>query len=403
METEDRQPKRSEEPTEAQPEQHTEAQPEEPSAPGRGEAAGQPPPGPRRMFRSRQDRVLGGVAGGLGRYFDLDPVIFRIGLVVLAFLGGSGLLVYAAALLLIPNEPEGGAPAAPVEGRGRTLGLVGLVVLLLVGWPLLLGGGLLVAGLLVPLALLVGFGVLTWWLVSGEGPSGDAGDIARRTALGIGVLIVICILAVAAAWAAGAGGGTVVAILVIGAGVAILTGAFLRPVRWLILPALAIALAAGTVSAAGIDLSGGVGDREYRPSAAGNIPDSYELGMGELLVDLRNTDLPPGDTPLDVRLGLGQITVLVPEDVCVSTRAEVGAGEVAVFDRGSQGVDVDWEDEPSAPSGGSRIVLDADIGLGALNVSHDRLDRAGFDRFGEGFGDRFGDEENTGCSQRAVR
>ena len=406
METEDRQPSGPDEPTEAKPDEPT-----GPTEPQPEEAVTQTQ-GPRRMFRSREDRVFGGVAGGLGRYFNLDPVIFRITLVVLAFLGGSGLLVYLAGLLLIPNEPEGGAPAAPVEGRGRTLGLAGLVLLVLLGFPLLLGGGVLVAGVLVPLAFLVGIGVVTWWLVSGQGPTGDPGDIARRTALGLGVLIVVCCLALGAAWAAGAGGGTVVAILVIAAGVAILAGAFLRPVRWLILPALAIALAAGTVSAAGIDLSGGVGDREYRPAAASDISDRYELGMGELVVDLRETNLPPGDTPLDVRLGMGQITVLVPDDVCVATNADVGAGDVDVFDRGSEGVDIDWRDLPSASRGGSRVVLDAEIGLGALLVSHERLDRAGFDRLGEDFGDRFGDEDfsdrvsderNTGCSQRAER
>ena len=130
METEDRQPNGPDEPTEPKPDEPTEPQPEE---------AVTQPQGPRRMFRSREDRVFGGVAGGLGRYFNLDPVIFRITLVVLAFLGGSGLLVYLAALLLIPNEPEGGAPAAPVEGRGRTLGLAGLVLLVLLGFPLLVG------------------------------------------------------------------------------------------------------------------------------------------------------------------------------------------------------------------------------------------------------------------------
>ena len=60
------------------------------------------------------------------------------------------------------------------------------------------------------------------------------------------------------------------AIVVILAGVAILAGAFVRPVRWLVLPALALALSAGTVSAAGIDLDGGVGERDYRPTVGGS-------------------------------------------------------------------------------------------------------------------------------------
>src|ERR687889_32516 len=90
--------------------------------------------------------------------------------------------------------------------RNRPFVIAGIVVLLLIAWPFLLGGGLLLAGLGIPLALLVGAGVLVWWLVSGEGPSGDAGDIARRAALGVGVLLVCCAIAICGAWAAAAGG-----------------------------------------------------------------------------------------------------------------------------------------------------------------------------------------------------
>src|SRR5437868_15290061 len=65
------------------------------------------PPGapPRRQLqRSRSDRVVAGVCGGLGDYFDVDPVIFRIAFVVLAFVGGAGFLLYPAAWLLLPEE-----------------------------------------------------------------------------------------------------------------------------------------------------------------------------------------------------------------------------------------------------------------------------------------------------------
>ena len=69
---------------------------EEPQAP-----AGEP--APRRLTRSRDDRLIGGVCGGLGRYFNVDPLLFRIGAVALVFLGGAGILLYLAALLLVPN------------------------------------------------------------------------------------------------------------------------------------------------------------------------------------------------------------------------------------------------------------------------------------------------------------
>jgi phage shock protein PspC (stress-responsive transcriptional regulator) len=323
---------------------------------------------PRRLLRSRESRVIGGVCGGLGEYFRVDPILFRIAAIALVFVGGAGVLLYLAALLLIPSEGDAGPPS---EGRGRALGVAAVVVLLLIAWPVLLGGGLLLAAILIPVAILVGAGVLAWWLVSGEGPSGDASQIARRAALGVGVLILCCMLALCGAWAAAAGGGTVVAVLVILAGIAILAGSFARPVRWLILPAVVLALSAGVVSAAGITLDGGVGQREYRPSSVADLRDRYELGMGELVVDLRAATLPPGDTPLEIDLGIGEARLLVSEDVCVATRAQVGMGEARVFDRDNAGVDVDVRDTPLARADTPRLLLDAEVGLGELRVGHE--------------------------------
>jgi phage shock protein PspC (stress-responsive transcriptional regulator) len=56
------------------------------------------------LRRSYDDRMLGGVAGGLARYFGIDAVIVRIAFVVLAFVGGAGIPLYLAGLLLIPEE-----------------------------------------------------------------------------------------------------------------------------------------------------------------------------------------------------------------------------------------------------------------------------------------------------------
>jgi phage shock protein PspC (stress-responsive transcriptional regulator) len=328
---------------------------------------------PRRLLRSRENRVLGGVCAGLGRYFNTDPVFFRIGALVLALIGGAGVLLYLAALLLIPNEDAAAAPAGTsVDGRNRALVIAGVVILLLVAWPFLLGGGLFLGGVLIPLAILVAVGVLVWWLVSGEGPSGDAKDIARRAALGVGLLILCGLVAFGGAWAAAAGGETIVAILVIAAGAAVVAGAFLKPVRWLILPALALALSAGMVSAAGIDLDGGVGDREYRPASVVDLRDRYELGMGELVVDLRDTDLPAGDTLLEIDLGVGSAQLIVPDDVCVATTADIGAGYAGVFQQDSDGIDVDFDDQRDAAPSTSRLVVNADIGLGELLIGHPR-------------------------------
>ncbi len=346
---------------------------------GGGPTGGGGAPGPRRLLRSRADRVIGGVCGGLGRYFNVDPLLFRIGVIALAFVGGAGVLLYLAALLLVPSEPEGGqAPGAPREGRNRGLLIAAVVVGLLVAWPFLLGGGLIVAGLLVPVAILVAAGVLAWWAVSGQGPSGDPGDIARRAALGVGVLILCLVIAFFGAWAAAGGPDGLVAGIVIAAGAGILAGAFLKPVRWLVLPAVILALSAGSVQAAGIDTSGGTGKREYRPGSSADLREKYEIGLGELVVDLHDTSLPSGDVPLRVDVGVGEARVLVPEDVCVATRAEIGMGQTDIFDSQNGGIDVDFEEGRVAPPDTTRLVLDADIGIGHLVVSHRDLGRGGF-------------------------
>jgi phage shock protein PspC (stress-responsive transcriptional regulator) len=58
-----------------------------------------------RLHRSIADRKIAGVCGGLGEYFELDPVFFRIGFVILAFACGAGILLYAALWLLLPCPP----------------------------------------------------------------------------------------------------------------------------------------------------------------------------------------------------------------------------------------------------------------------------------------------------------
>src|SRR5437763_15066112 len=82
---------------------------------------GTPPAAParRRLERSRTDRVVAGVCGGLGEYFDVDPVIFRIAFVVLAFVGGAGFLLYPAAWLLRPDEGHHRSIGESWVQRGR--------------------------------------------------------------------------------------------------------------------------------------------------------------------------------------------------------------------------------------------------------------------------------------------
>ena len=271
-----------------------------------------PPPEPRRLERSRQ-RMIAGVGGGLGRYFGIDPVIFRIGLIALVFFGGTGLGVYALMWLFVPAEGSDKPPLGTRFFRGdpAVLKRVGLVA-----------------------AVLVGSGIAA------------AGSF----------------------WATGTGSGAIVAGVVIVLGLAMAAAAFRGGARWLILPALAVALPAGVVSAADVDLHGGAGERSYRPHTIEEVRDEYRLGMGDMTVDLRQVSFPPGDRELDLRMGTGHIELIVPEQVCVVTRARVGAGYVGALDRESGGLDVDWDDAPKPPAGVPRLVVDADIGIGAIMV-----------------------------------
>ena len=348
-------------------------------------------PQPKRLYRSR-DRVIGGVCSGIGRYFNVDPIVVRIVALVGLLLGGATLVAYVAALILVPNEPAEGEPEpSPAAGGGRSTGaIVAIVVVALIAWPIVVGGGLLIAGIALPFALLAIAGLLAWWLVSGEGPGGEPRDVIRRAVLGLGVLLACFVLFIAGGWAAGTGGGALAAGLVIACGVLLVIGAFTRTVRWIALPATALALGVGLVSAAGLDLDGGVGEREYTPASATDIRDRYKLGMGELVVDLRNASLPAGDTHMKLKLGMGEALVIVPRDVCVTSQADVGAGHVDVLGHEGDGVDVDFEDSRRARAGGSRLVLEADVGFGEFAVRHNRgydpfdHDRGPFDEQPEG-------------------
>ena len=79
--------------------------------------------------------MIAGVCGGLGRNFGIDPVLFRIGFVVLALSGGTGLLAYVALALILPRDSDAVDPAAD---RARlTTGIV-VTIAIVIALPLLL-------------------------------------------------------------------------------------------------------------------------------------------------------------------------------------------------------------------------------------------------------------------------
>ncbi|MBF8436413.1 PspC domain-containing protein [Halanaerobiaceae bacterium Z-7014] len=60
----------------------------------------------KKLYRSIDERILGGVCGGIAEYFKVDPVLVRIIFIVLFFGAGSGLLAYLVAWIIVPEEPR---------------------------------------------------------------------------------------------------------------------------------------------------------------------------------------------------------------------------------------------------------------------------------------------------------
>jgi phage shock protein PspC (stress-responsive transcriptional regulator) len=338
--------------------------------------------GPRKLTRSRQDSVIGGVAGGLGRYFGIDPILFRIGFAALTFAGGIGVVAYLALLAFVP--PDGPEPATR-GSRAVAIGgavLLGLALLASLDGPIFFFG----PGLFV-LALIGVAGVLLWRALGGGAGAGP-GRTAGQIALAAGLAVLVACTAVGVGLAAALGGGVVIAVMAVIAGLVLAATAFVGGARWLILPALALVVPLGLVAAADIDFDGGIGEREYRPASVSELTDGYRIGLGTVNVDLRDLDLPDGRTDLDLDVGVGEAVVYVPEEACITSDVEIGAGAADVLDREHDGVDVVFAENRTAPSDRPHLHIDAEIGLGVIEVVREGHMRDGFDR--DGFGrDRF--------------
>jgi phage shock protein PspC (stress-responsive transcriptional regulator) len=361
-----------------------------------------------RLVRARRGRLIGGVCSGLGAHFDVDPILFRIAFVGLAIFSGVGIALYLAILLLVPEE---GASRAPIYLRRSSwrsvLGVVVVIVAAVIAlhaaghaghrgtWGFGVG--------VVSLALAGSIATLVWLGLrrpAGEHAHASADRrLLRWLALATAVVVWSTLLALAGAWLAGTEG-HLAAWAVVAIGAVLVLSAFTGVARWLVLPAVAFALAVAVIAAANVDLHGGVGERTYRPQSLSEVRDGYQLGAGRLEIDLRNVAFPLATTRLHVRLGVGELVVLVPRGVCVATSARIGGGYVGALERRSGGLDVDWTERPSLPLRTPRLVLDGNVGLGALLVADHPIERAwnGWSGWGGEFGshahpDAFGTNE----------
>ncbi len=354
----------------------------------------QAPPGPRRLLRTRDDRVLGGVCSGLARYFNIDPLIVRIAAVALIFVGGFAVIAYLAALLLVPEDDGTGHPVAGKPGRLSTI--VGAVVIVLAGVALLDGhwgvGFGWIFGALAPTVLIVTIlAIAGQRLLANRGENQPAAARIAGAALMLSAIVVGALVAAAgAAVATAAGGGAAIAGVVIVLGLLMVVFAFRdRRARWLALPALVLAIPSGVVAAAGVDVDHGVGNRDYAPATIGDIrPGGYELGVGEMVIDLRDMQWPRNaPVSLKVDVGTGHALVLVPADVCLQAKSRAGLGYVNLLGSETGGADIDEQRGTLMRTSGRKLLLDAHVGIGAIEVRHARNGNRHWD------GDRHGPDE----------
>jgi phage shock protein PspC (stress-responsive transcriptional regulator)/predicted membrane protein len=266
----------------------------------------------KRLERSSDDKWLAGVCGGLGRYFDLNPAVFRLGLVVLTLLGGAGILIYLAAVLVMPAQGKQSIAADVLAGRrdhpwqvvGLGLAVAAIAVLLsrASSWPTIGAGWIVI--------LIAGLAVL--WASRREGRSHRV--LIALTAL-VGTLAVLFAAAVITAFS------------------------------WF-----------------DVSLGDGTGDRVYAPATVSAVQPSYKLGIGNLRIDLSHVTL---TTPAHVkaRIGIGELKVIVPSNASVVVNAHAKLGDLYVFNHHDDGRNA------SVHAGnGTILYLDARVGAGRVDV-----------------------------------
>ena len=288
-----------------------------------------PPYGPH-LHRSRTDKMIGGVSGGLAEYSGVDPLLWRVGFVALTFAGGSGILVYLLLWLLMPAGPPmgPGETASTWASRRRERPPAG---------PRSPVPGVTIAGLLILMGVLTLLTNFSDWDV---GPRGFIGSM----------------------------------LLVVGAG--LVAAAFVggRSARGgLIALGVVLSLALVAVSSGPWRTGSSVGDQTFRPATADAVRGTYNGGIGDLTLDLSELDLRGEDQPVRTRVqhGIGDVDVTVPRSADVRVEVENGLGDVDLFGAGNTNDSyfpgsgsAEWSDD-----GRAEIVLQINAGLGDVEVS----------------------------------
>jgi phage shock protein PspC (stress-responsive transcriptional regulator) len=285
-----------------------------------------PPPVRPQLRRSRTDKILGGVNGGLAEYSGIDALLWRVGFVALTLAGGAGVIVYLLLWVLMPAGPPA-QPGSAAELQERAP-----------AGPRSPVPGVTIAALLIMVGFLTLVSSLTNW------------DVGPRGFLGAALLVV--------------GAGLVAAAFIGG-----------RTARGGLI-ALGVVLSLALVAVSSMPWNGargGVGDLTYRPATVAEVRDVYRGGAGDMTVDFSQLDQGTSATTVTTRVehGVGDLTVVVPRSADVQLLVEQGIGDLRVFDRGAaaDGFFPGTGSQPWTDDGQPEIVLTINSGLGDVEVS----------------------------------
>jgi phage shock protein PspC (stress-responsive transcriptional regulator) len=339
----------------------TETPPPPPPAAGYYMPVGPPRPP---LRRSRSDRVLAGVCGGIARQYGIDPVLLRILLVVLTvFTGGAFAIAYVVAWIVMPDEPLW----APVPMPGAAAATAGPYAAQPAPVPPSYAAG--GTGTYVDPGTGAVYGAPQYYApAKPREPRSFLGLIALSASVVVGG--VLAILAVAGVDIPVA---TVAAAMLAVVAIGLLVGAFRGRARWLIAPAVILLLVAQAATVIPRAVSGswgsGVGDRVWTPTVSNPAP--FDLGAGDARLDL--TELPAGPATVAAKVGAGTMLVTVRPDTVVVVHGRVGVGDVklpGVEETSGTNLDVDTTIPATTTPATTTVDLTVDIGLGELEVRH---------------------------------
>jgi len=350
------------------------------------------------------DRKIAGVAGGLARHLDIDPVILRVAFVVLVFFGGAGLIAYGACWLLIPEDYSLRRPLG-LDDRNRGIALIGAGVLagiiMLSGtlgndffpWPIAVIGVIvfLVLGLVdrdrprpsappVPHVPDPATGTFTpavpgTYVASPPPPAyrpvprnpRRRGPILfwftmALAALGIGVLGIVDLAGTQVADAA------YPAVVVAACGVMLVVGAFYGRAGGLILVGLLASLGLlGATVAEHVDGH----DVSRTPTTAATTPSHLHTSAGEIDLDLSQVqDVANLDgRQIDLDADVGRIVVIVPDGLTVHVDADIdGPGHFELFGSDEGVVDQHREVTHLGGAVAPELFINADVSVGEIKV-----------------------------------